>query len=57
VIVESSRIELLGGPMSTKSNHSPFRHRAGVDPKRSALISHELDFGQIDSSIWPSAPQ
>jgi hypothetical protein len=51
VIVKSTRIELLGGSMPTKSHHSLFRHCAGVDPKSSALISHELDLHQIDSSI------
>src|SRR5260370_983372 len=56
MIVKPARVEFLDGPVPAGSHHSVFRRRSCVDPKGCALVSHELDLNQIDSTIGSSAP-
>jgi hypothetical protein len=57
MVVKPARKEFLGGPMSPDSHHSSFRHRTRIDPKGRALVSHKLNFNQIESPIGSGAPQ
>jgi hypothetical protein len=57
MVVKAASVEFIRFPMSTKSCHSFFGHGANVNSKSSALIGHELDFNEVDSSVRSPASQ
>jgi hypothetical protein len=56
MVVKPTSVEFLGGSMSADSHHSVFWRRSCIDPKRSTLVSLELNLNQIDSTVGSCAP-
>jgi len=56
MIMKPTRVEFLHGPVPADGHHPFFQRRSCIDPKGCALVSLELDFNQIDSTVGSSTP-